>query len=80
MTHPYTFAWFGFVSKFTEAARATWPKAVAEGGAPAQKGGKAAGGAKGGKKKKEEEEVDVDDLFGDDDPADAEAAKKVAAD
>lgn len=75
MTHPYTAAWFGFVSKFTDAARATWPKVDEKSAAPAQKAGKAAG--KGDKKKKDEDEVDMDDLFGDDDPAEAEAAKKV---
>lgn len=29
LTHPYTFSWYGFVSRFTDAVRATWPAAEA---------------------------------------------------
>lgn len=35
LTHPYSFAWFGFVSKFTDQVRASWPSAEA---APATSG------------------------------------------
>lgn len=75
MTHPYTVAWFGFVFKFAEAARESWPKVDGEAKAAPQKAGKA--GGKGDKKKKDEEEVEMDDLFGDD-SGDEEAAKKAA--
>ena len=77
-SHPFAFAWFCLVSKFSDAVRDSW----AAGGAAA-KGGK--GGKKGGKKdeKKEEKKADADDmdLFGsdDDDGAAAAAAKAAAA-
>jgi len=69
LTHPYTFGWYGFVTKFTDQARASWPKVD---GAVAP----AAGGKKD-KKGKKEDDVDMDDLFGDDGD-DGEAAKKAA--
>lgn len=84
-THPFAFAWFVLVSKFSDAVRNTWPA----GGAAAAKGGKGKGGKKGGKKeekkveKKEAKPADDDDmdLFGsdDDDEAAAAAAKAAAA-
>jgi elongation factor 1-beta len=79
-THPFAFAWFCLVSKFSDAVRNSWPAAGA--------GGKAAkGGKKGGKKdapKKEVKKEDDDDmdLFGsedEDDKAAAAAAKASAA-
>lgn len=72
-THPFAFAWFCLVSKFTDSVRDSWSAAAA--------GGKAAkGGKKGGKKeapKKEEKPADDDDmdLFGSDNEEDAAAAK-----
>lgn len=65
LTHPYTFAWFGFISKFTDQVRVSWPKVEA-----------AAASKKDTKKK--DDELEMDDLFGDDDEGDAEAAKKAA--
>merc|ERR1712205_99502 len=62
-THPYAFAWFCLVSKFSDAVRGQW----AAGGAA--KGGKQAkGGKKGGKKEEKKAEAADDDLdlFGDD--------------
>ena len=75
-SHPFAFAWFCLVSKFSDAVRNSWPAA----GAAA--GGKGKGGKKGGKKeeKKAAKKDDDDDLdlFGDDDEDDGEAAKKAA--
>ena len=77
-THPYAFAWFCLISKFSDAVRGQW----AAGGAAA-KGGKAKGGKKGGKKeevkKVEAPADDMDDLFGDDDDDGADAAAAQAA-
>ena len=64
-SHPYLFAWFCLVVKFTPAVQKTWPAAS---GAAAKKGGKAA---------KKEEDDDLD-LFGDDDEEEAAAAKAAA--
>ena len=70
-THPYTFAWYSLVIKFTPAVKETWAAAGA------QKGGKKEGGKKEAAKpaKKEEEapkKADDDDvdLFGSDDEDD----------
>ena len=76
-THPFAFAWFCLVSKFTDSVKDSWVAAGA--------GGKAAkGGKKGGKKeapKKEAKPADDDDmdLFGSDNEEDAAAAKEAAA-
>lgn len=80
-THPHTFAWFCLVFKFSDAVKASWPAAGAGGKGGKDKGGKKdAGKGKGGKKDaKKEDDMEMDDLFGDDDEADAEAAKKAAA-
>ena len=75
-THPHTFAWFCLVFKFSDAVKNSWPAAGGAGGK--KEGGKAKGGKGGKKEAKKEDEMDMDDLFGDDDPADAEAAKKAA--
>ena len=80
-THPYTFAWFCLVSKFSDAVRNEWAAgAAAKGGA---KGGKAAAGKKGGKggdkKEAKKEEEDELDLFGDDDDDGAAAAAAAKA-
>lgn len=76
-THPYAFAWFCLVSKFSDAVKGQW----AAGGA-AQKGGKQKGGKKGGKKEEAKKEAapadDMDDLFGDDDDDGAAAAAAAA--
>ena len=63
LTHPYTFAYYGMISKFTPKAMALW--ATVE-GAPAA-----------GKAKKADD--DMDDLFGSDDDDDGAAAKAAAA-
>lgn len=82
-THPHTFAWFCLVWKFTDAVRDSWPAAGA-GGKGGKEGGKGKGGKKGGKKEeapketKKDDDVEMDDLFGDDNEEDAEAAKKAA--
>ena len=69
-SHPHAFAWFCLVWKFTDAIRGSW----AAGGKDAGKGGKK--GAKGGKKEvKKDDDLDMDDLFGGDDAAPAEAPK-----
>merc|ERR1712134_143023 len=65
-THPYTFAWFALVFKFTDEVKNSWPAAGA--------GGK----GEGGKKEEKKDDDDDLDLFGDDDD-DGEAAKKAAA-
>ena len=75
-SHPFAFAWFCLVSKFSDAVRNSWPAA----GAAA--GGKGKGGKKGGKKeeKKETKPADDDlDLFGDDSDDGAAAAAAAAA-
>ena len=77
-SHPFAFAWFCLVSKFSDAVRNSWPAAGAAAGG---KGGK--GGKKGGKKEEKKEEkaaADDDlDLFGDDDDDGAAAAAAAAA-
>ena len=70
LTHPYTFAWYSLVCKFSPAMMNSFPQVQGGSAAPAKKGKAAA-------PKKDEDELD--DLFGDDDEADAEAAKKAAA-
>ena len=75
-THPHTFAWFCLVFKFSDAVKNSWPAAGAAGGK--KDGGKGKGGKGGKAEKKKDDDCDMDDLFGDDDPADAEAAKKAA--
>ena len=52
-THPYTFAWFALVFKFTDEVKNSWPAAGA-GGKGGDKGGKGKG--KGGKKDAKKEE------------------------
>ena len=74
-SHPYAFAWFCLVSKFSDAVRNSWPAAVA-GGGKKEKGGKK-GGKKEEKKETKKDDDDDLDLFGDDDD-DGEAAKKAA--
>merc|ERR1712084_76358 len=81
-SHPNAFAWYCLVGKFSDAARGAWAGGAAGGKAGGDdakgKGGKKDKGGKKGKKEepKKEDEVDEDDLFGSDDGADAEAAKK----
>lgn len=77
-SHPFAFAWFCLVSKFSDAVRNSWPAA----GAAA--GGKGKGGGKKGGKKEEKKEAkpaadDDLDLFGDDDDDGAAAAAAAAA-
>ena len=87
-THPYAFAWYTLVCRFTDAVRGTWAAADPS----ADKGGKKKGGqAEGGKGKGKGKdkgkvkggaqaaaaaaaEEDEMDLFGDDPEADAAAA------
>merc|ERR1712166_232548 len=77
-SHPFAFAWFCLVSKFSDAVRNSWA-------APAAAGGKGKGGKKGGKKEEKKVVAKADDddldLFGDDsdDGAAAAAAKAAAA-
>lgn len=66
--HPHLFGWLGFVYKFNEKVRESWPAAAAK------KGGK-----KVVKKEAKKEESDDMDLFGDDNEEDAAAAKEAAA-
>jgi|TARA_B110000305_G_C19187184_1_gene514859 translation elongation factor EF-1beta len=73
-THPNVFAWFFLTSKFSDAIMKSWPAAGAAAGGKPAKGGK----GKGGKKEAKKEEDDLDDLFGDDNEDDAEAAKAIA--
>jgi elongation factor 1-beta len=75
-SHPFAFAWFCLVSKFSDDVRNSWTAAAAAGGAK--------GGKKGGKKeaKKEAKPAAADDdmdLFGDDNEDDVAAAAAAKA-
>merc|ERR1712166_1391520 len=67
-SHPFAFAWFCLVSKFSDAVRNSWA-------APAAAGGK----GKGEKKGVAKADDDDLDLFGDDSDDGAAAAAKAAA-
>lgn len=65
LTHPYTFAYFGLISKFSPKVMALWAVVEGKAAAPAKKAAKKA-------------DDDMDDLFGSDDD-DGAAAKAAAA-
>ena len=65
LNHPRVFGWWCFISKFTDARKAQWPKVDA----PAPAAPKKAAAA----------DDDLDDLFGDDDEDDGAAAAVAAA-
>merc|ERR1712127_155451 len=75
-THPNVFAWFFLVSKFSEAIMKQWPAGGAAAGGKA-KGGKG-GDKKGAKKEAKKEEDELDDLFGEEDEDEAQAARFAA--
>jgi hypothetical protein len=77
LTHPYVFAWYSLMSRFSPAMMNSFPPA--SGAAPAKSAPAKAAPAKKGKEAAPKKEDDDLDLFGDDDEADAEAAKKAAA-
>ena len=79
-THPFAFAWFCLVSKFSDAVRNSWPAGGA--GGKAAKGGKKGGKKEAPKKEAKKEDDDDMDLFGSDNEEDiaaAAAAKEAAA-